>query len=55
MNELFFDVCVAEIFYAALGDHHQVDGALEQIWVVAEDLTHQAFDAVAGDGSSNLP
>lgn len=54
ISELFLDMGKTEIIYAALRDQDQVDGALEDLWVVTEHLPNPPLDAIAGDGSANL-
>ncbi len=54
MSELFLDMGKTEIIHAALRDQDQVDGTLEDLWVVTKDLPHPPLDAIAGDGSADL-
>ena len=41
-----------EIIHVAFRDQDQVDGTLEDLWVVTEHLANPPLDAVAGDGST---
>jgi hypothetical protein len=43
-----------EIIHVAFRDQDQVDGTLEDLWVVTEHLANPPLDAVAGDGSADL-